>query len=130
MRQHRFAKQFRLLLAIVAPNLQHDGGAAGGAIIFQAANAFLGRARDGASFFQDFVGHGARRRFASAFFHGVGDRLDLGEAQTRALQQHVGCAFDVLHFVGQIHGRHFARALSSLLGILGNAAHDHRSQFQ
>ena len=75
---------------IVPPDFQHDVGAARIAIFFDALNAFFRRTRDGTSFSQNVIGDGPGRGSSSTAFHGIGDRLEFVEGQSRHSQQHVG----------------------------------------
>src|ERR1700676_3134604 len=124
MGEHGIAEEFGLAGAVVAPDFEHDVGAAGGAIFFDAGDAFFGCTGDGADFAKDFVGDGFGGGFAATGFHGVGDGLQVFASEAGAIEQDVRRVFDILHFVGEVHGGLFARAFLALGGIAADAADD------
>src|SRR5260370_42705386 len=97
MRNNSFTEKPCLTEAVAAPNLQHDMGAASGAVLFDLLDALFGSTGDGANFTQDLIGDSLGRRFASALFHGVGDRLKLPESQTCTFEKHIRGSLDILH---------------------------------
>src|SRR5260370_41670241 len=101
-----------------------------GTVFFEFLNALVGRARDSTDFAQQFVTHGLRRGFAPARFHGVRNRLQLFESDARGFEQHVGGAFNVLHFVCKIHGSRLARAFFPYFRISPTSASGHPAHVQ
>src|SRR5260370_3004392 len=128
MRKNSLAEKFGLTRAVVAPDFEHDVRATGGAILFDLLDALVGSAGNGADFAQDFVGHCLGGGFAAAFFHRVRDGLKLFKGEARAFEQRVSGAPDVLHLIGEVHGRLLAGAFLALCGIAANAADDDGTQ--
>src|SRR5260370_5411934 len=128
MRKNSFTKKLGLTETVVSPNLKHDVRAASGAIFFDPLDALFGGAGNGANFMQDLISDSQGCRFASAFFHGVGDRLKLRESQPRAFEQHVRGSLYILHLIGQIHRCLFARTLFSFDRVATDTADNDRTE--
>src|SRR5216684_7531981 len=86
MRQNSFTKKLCLADAVVSPNFKHDVSTARGPILFDLPDTLVRSASYSADFTQNHVGDSLGSRFASTFFHGVGNRLKLCEGQSRAFQ--------------------------------------------
>src|SRR6266851_8591244 len=105
MRKNSLAEKFGLTRAVVAPDFEHDVRATGGTILFDALDALVGSAGNGADFAKDFVSHRFSGCSAATFFHRVRDGLKLFKAEAGAFEQGVSGAFDVLHIIGEVHVR-------------------------
>src|SRR5258708_10309643 len=130
MRQDSFTKKLCLADTVVSPNLQHDVRAACGAILFDPLDAFIRSPGNGAHFVQNLVTNSLGRRFASALFHGVSNRLKLLESQSRAFKKYVRGSLYILHFIGQIHRCLFACTLFSFNRIATDTADNDRTERQ
>src|SRR5262245_4371173 len=108
VRQHALAEEAKLAGAVVAPELEHEVGAAGVAVLLDRGNAVVGRARDRLALVEDLVRDRRLRGQPAAALHRLGHRDDLVLRQARALQQRVGGRLDVLHLVGEVHTGDFA----------------------
>ena len=101
--QHALAEQADLLVAVVAPELEHHVGAAGVAVLLDRADAVVGRAGDRLAAVEDRVGDLGLRGQPAAPLHRLRDGPNLLDVDLRELEQRVGGAADVLHLVGEIH---------------------------
>ena len=63
-------------------------------------------------------------------FHGFGDGTNFIECKPRAFEKSVRRAADVLNFVGEIHGGHFARAFARGFWIFADAADDNGAEIE
>src|SRR5258708_36708349 len=130
MRQHGLTKKLGLADTVVSPNLQHDVRAACGAILFDPLDAFVRSPGNGAHFAQNLVTDSFGRCFTAAFFHDVGNRLQLFEGQPRAFEKHVRGSLYILHLIGEIHRCLFSRAFFSFSRVAADAADDDRTERQ
>src|SRR5215218_8149579 len=114
MRQHLPAEELDLLVASVAPELQHHVRAAGVAVLLDSGDAVGRRPGDRLALLEDLVRHLRLRGKAAALFHRLRDGPDLLLRQPGEVEQRVGGAFDVLHLVGEVHAGDLTRAVASL----------------
>src|SRR5207302_2996138 len=111
MGQHLPPEELDLLVAAVAPELQHDVRAAGVAVLLDRLDAVTGRARDRLALVEDHVRHLRLGREPAAALHRLRDRADLVLLQPCELKERVRGALDVLDLVREVHARDLARAV-------------------
>src|SRR6266536_4289514 len=113
MRQHLSPEQLDLLMAAIAPELQHDVRAAGLPVLLDRGDAVVRSTRDRLALVENLVRHLRLGGETPALLHGVGDGADLLLHQAGEVEQGVGCALDVLDLVGEVHPRDLARPVAS-----------------
>src|SRR6266540_1305502 len=117
MWQHLLPEQLDLLLASLAPELEHHVSAAGVAILLDRRDAIRGGARDRLALVEDLVRHLRLRGQTPALLHRLRDRPDFLLRQPREVEECVGRALDVLHLVREVHAGDLARAVTSCLAV-------------
>ena len=100
-----------------APELEHDVGAAGIAVLLDRLDAVARRSRDGLALVEERVGHLRLRGEAAALLHRLGDGADLVLVDLREVEEDVGGALDVLHLVGEVHAADLAGAVAAGVAI-------------
>src|SRR5919204_3016356 len=120
MRQHLPPEELDLLVAAVAPELQHDVRAAGVAVLLDCVDAVARRAGNRLALVEDGVGDLRLRGEASTALHRLRDRPDLVLLQPGEVEQRVRRALDVLDLVREVHARDLARAVSALVPVMAD----------
>src|SRR5437667_3524878 len=117
MRQHLPAEELDLLVPPIAPVLQQDVSAAGGAVLLDRVDAVGRLPGDRLALVEDLVGHLRLRRETPALLHRLRDRPDLVLRQPREVEEGVGRALDVLHLVREVHAGDFPCAVPAGVSI-------------
>src|SRR6266550_43648 len=94
MRQHLFPEELDLLVAPVAPELEHHVGAARVAVLLDRGDAVGRSAGDRLALVEDLVCHLRLRRQPAALLHRLGNRANLVLRQPCKVEQRVGGALD------------------------------------
>src|SRR6266540_618380 len=103
MRQHLLPEQLDLLVAPVAPELQHHVRAAGLAVLLHRCDAVRRRPGDRLALVEDLIGHLRLRSQPPALLHRLRNGADLLLREAGEVEQRVGCSLDVLHLVREVH---------------------------
>ena len=102
-----------LAAPVLAPELEHDVGAARLAVGLDRGDAVLGRAGDRLAAVEERVGHLRLRGQPSSPLHRRGDGLELAHPDLRELEQRVCGALDVLELVREVHACDLTGALTA-----------------
>src|SRR5919204_5687672 len=112
MRQHLPPEQLDLLVAALAPQLEHHVRAAGVPVLLDRGDAVGRRAGDGLALVEDLVGHLRLGGEPAALLHRRRDRTDLLLRQPGEVEERVGGPLDVLHLVREVHPCDLARPVT------------------
>ena len=115
--KHLLAEEPDLVVAAVAPELEHHVRTAGVPVLLDRGDAFVRRAGDRLALVEDRVRHRRLRREPTALLHRLGDRPDLVLLEPGQVEQRVGRPLDVLHLVREVHARDLARAVAPGLAV-------------
>src|SRR3990172_8424242 len=111
--KHLLAEEADLVVAPVAPELEHDVGAARVAVLVDRLDAVRRRPSDRLALVEDRVGHLRLRRKSAALLHRLCNRPDLVLFEVSEVKQRVGGALDVLHLVREVHAGDLARTVAT-----------------
>src|SRR3954465_1289406 len=103
MGQHLLAEELDLVVAAIAPELEHHVRAARVAVLLDRRDAVCGSAGDRLALVEDLVRHLRLGGEASALLHRLRDGSNLVLGQAREVEQRVRRPLDVLNLVREVH---------------------------
>src|SRR5919204_3049668 len=127
MRQHLPPEELDLLVSPVAPELEHDVGATGVAVLLDRGDAVCGHTGDRLALVEDLVCHPRFGGEPAALLHRVGDGPDLVLRQSGEVEERVRRSFDVLHLVREVHAGDLTCTVSTGVPIGLVDRRDHRA---
>src|ERR671919_3266338 len=115
VREHLLAEQADLVMATVAPELEHHVRAPRLAVLLDCGNAVLGSSRDRLAAVEQGVGDLGLGGEPATTLHRVGYGRELLHLDPGKLEERVGRPADVLELVREIHAGDLARAVTALV---------------